>query len=56
VYRNKYHVDGSIKHYKPRLVVLGNTQVAREDFHEIFAPVAKMTMVKCLSTVVMAKG
>jgi len=37
-------------------VVLGNTQVAGQDFHETFAPVAKMTTVRCLLSLTVARG
>ena len=54
VYKIKYHAYGSIERYKARLVVLGNNQVAGEDFHETFALVARMTTVRCLLTVVIS--
>ena len=56
VYKIKYNVDGSIEHFKARLVTLGNHQVEGEDFNETFSPVAKMVMVHTLLTIVAAKG
>ena len=56
VYKIKYHADGPLSWYKARLVMLGNTQVEGEDFHETFALVAKMTTVRCLLSLAISKG
>jgi len=56
VYKIKYHADGSAECFKTRFVILGNHQVEGEDYHETFAPVAKMATVRTLLTLAVAKG
>lgn len=44
VYKVKYQPNGSIEHYKAHLVAKGYTQIEGIDFHEMFAPVAKLVL------------
>ena len=56
IYKYKYNADGTVERPKSRLVALGNRQVRGRDFKETFAPVAKMTTIRCLLRIIAGKG
>ena len=54
IYKIKTRSDGSIEHYKPRLVAKGFTQKYEIDYEEIFALVARISSVRALLVVAAA--
>ena len=56
IYSIKLRFDGTLDHYKARLVVLGNKQEYGVDYEETFSPVAKMTTVRMVISIAASQG
>jgi hypothetical protein len=56
VYKVKHNVDGYVNKYKARLVAKGYAQTYGIDYEETYSLIAKMTTVRVIITIVVAKG
>jgi hypothetical protein len=56
IYKVKYNVDGLVQRNKARLVAKGYSQQPGVDFHENFAPVARLDTMRVLISFVAQKG
>ena len=51
IYKIKTRVDGSVEHYKPRLVAKGSTQEYDIDYEETFALITRLIFIRSLLAV-----
>jgi hypothetical protein len=56
VYKVKHNVDGSVSKYKARLVAKGYAQTYGIDYEETYSPIAKMTTIRAIIVMAVAKG
>jgi len=56
VYKVKHNAGGSMSRYKARLVAKGYAQTYGIDYDETYSPIAKMTIVRSIIAMAVAKG
>lgn len=56
IYMHKFKADGSLEHYKARLVARGFTQQPGVDYTENFSPVIKPTTVRTVFNIVVSRS
>lgn len=56
VSRAKYHSNGNLQRYKARLVDKGFTQIEGTDFNETFSTIVKITIVRTLLAIAIARS
>jgi hypothetical protein len=54
LFKKKFNAEGKVEKYKSRLVAKGYSQVEGIDFGEIFSPIAKLTSIRFLLSIVVA--
>jgi hypothetical protein len=54
LFKKKFNAQGKVEKYKARLVAKVYSQVEGTDFGEIFSPVAKLTSIRFLLSIVVA--
>jgi hypothetical protein len=52
LFKKKFNAEGKVEKYKARLVAKGYSQVEGIDFGEIFSPVAKLTSIRFILSIV----
>ncbi|GJS39470.1 RNA-directed DNA polymerase, eukaryota [Tanacetum coccineum] len=55
LFKHKFHADGTLSHYKARLVANGSTQQLGVDFDETFRPVAKPNTIRTVLSLVVSR-
>ncbi len=56
MYKVKHNADESVSRYKARLVAKGYSQTYGIEYEETYSPIAKMTIVKAIITMVASNG
>ena len=54
VFKKKLNVTGKVKKWKYQLIAKGSSQVEGIEFHDIFSPIAKITSIILLFSLVVA--